>query len=82
MLPESNSAPEIDMEGAAAHRLTARPLAAFWLSGGLAVAMMWTGLWLSYASPTLPPSFAIVGVATVVYLAVLIVTAGRRLEQT
>jgi zinc/manganese transport system permease protein len=66
----------------AAHRLTARPLLALCLSGGLAVAMMWTGLGLSYAAPTLPPSFAIVGVATVVYLAVLIVTAGRRLEHT
>jgi zinc/manganese transport system permease protein len=51
-------------------------------AGALAVAMMWTGLWLSYAAPTLPPSFAIVGVATVVYLAVLIVTTGRRLANT
>jgi zinc/manganese transport system permease protein len=55
-------------------------LLAFWLSGALAVAIMWTGLWLSYAAPTLPPSFAIVGVATVLYLAVLTVTSGRRLE--
>lgn len=66
----------------AAHRLTARPLLAFWLSGAFAVAMMWAGLWLSYAAPTLPPSFAIVGVATVMYLVVLLVTSGRRLEHT
>jgi zinc/manganese transport system permease protein len=66
----------------AAHRLTARPLPALCLSAGLAVAMMWTGLWLSYAAPTVPPSFAIVGVAAVLYLVVLIVTAGRRLEHT
>ena len=65
-----------------AHRLTARPLIAFWLSGALAVAMMWAGLWLSYAAPTLPPSFAIVGVATVLYLAVLFVTSGQRLKIT
>jgi zinc/manganese transport system permease protein len=41
--------------------------------------MMWAGLWLSYAAPTLPPSVAIVGVATVLYLVVLIVTAGQRM---
>ena len=64
----------------AAQRLTARPLLAFWLSGGLAVGMMWAGLWLSYAAPSLPPSFAIVGVATVLYLAVLLVTSRRGVE--
>jgi zinc/manganese transport system permease protein len=41
---------------------------------------MWAGLWLTYAAPSLPPSFAIVGVATVLYLAVLLVTAGRRMR--
>ena len=63
-----------------AHRLTARPVVAFWLSGGIAVVVVWTGLWLSYAVPKFPPSFAIVGVATVLYLAVLLVTAGRRMR--
>jgi zinc/manganese transport system permease protein len=66
----------------AAHRLTARPMVAFALSGALAVAMMWAGLWISYAAPKLPPSFAIVGVATVLYLAVLLATSRRRLERT
>ena len=66
----------------AAHRITARPLHAFWLSGGLAVATMWVGLWLSSVAATVPPSFAIVGVATVLYLVVLFVTTGRRLEIT
>ncbi|MEY2450185.1 MAG: zinc/manganese transport system permease protein [Acidimicrobiaceae bacterium] len=65
-----------------AHRVTARPLVAFWLSGGIAVAVMWAGLWLSYASPKLPPSFAIVGVATVLYLAVLLATTSRRMIGT
>lgn len=64
----------------AAHRLTARPLLAFWLSGALAVGALWTGLWISYAAPTLPPSFAIVGVAAVVYLAVLLITSWRELS--
>jgi len=35
-------------------------------SGGLAVGMVWTGLWLSYAAPTLPPSVAVVGVVPTV----------------
>jgi zinc/manganese transport system permease protein len=65
-----------------AHRVTARPLVGFWLSGGIAVVMMWVGLGLSYAAPRLPPSFAIVGVATVLYLAVLLITSGRRLESS
>jgi zinc/manganese transport system permease protein len=61
----------------AAHRLTARPLLGFWLSGGLAVAVLWAGVWLSYVSPALPSSFAVVGVATVLYLTVLLITAWR-----
>ncbi|MGY0063823.1 metal ABC transporter permease [Streptomyces sp. LZ34] len=56
----------------AAHRLTARPYHALALSAGLAVAEMWAGLGLSYAAPRLPPSFAILAVATAVYLAALL----------
>ncbi len=52
-----------------AYRLTDRPFAALWLSGGLAVAAVWLGLSLSYAAPALPPSFAILAVATAGYLA-------------
>jgi zinc/manganese transport system permease protein len=44
---------------AAARHLTTRPWAALALSGGLAVAAMWTGLALAYAAPVLPPSFTI-----------------------
>ncbi|RNG35345.1 metal ABC transporter permease [Streptomyces botrytidirepellens] len=61
-----------------AHRLTARPYHALALSAGLAVAEMWTGLGLSYAAPRLPPSFAILAVATAVYLATLLTVRPRR----
>lgn len=52
----------------AAHRLTARPFRAMWLSAGIAVASMWIGLTVAYVVPTVPPSFGILGVATAVYL--------------
>jgi zinc/manganese transport system permease protein len=55
----------------AAHQLTNRPYVALALSGGLAVAEMWTGLALSYLVPKLPPSFAILAVATTTYTLVL-----------
>src|SRR5262249_54368701 len=53
----------------AAHRLTGRPLPALALSGALAVAEMWTGLAVSYAVPSMPPSFSILAAATAVYAA-------------
>lgn len=53
----------------AAQRLTARPYRALALSGGLAVGEMWAGLAVSYAVPSLPPSFAILATATAVYAA-------------
>ncbi|MFG2471614.1 metal ABC transporter permease [Streptomyces canus] len=55
----------------AAHRLTDRPYRALWLSAGLALAEMWTGLALSYTVPVLPPSFAILATAAVVYAVAL-----------
>jgi zinc/manganese transport system permease protein len=48
---------------AAAHRLTARPLAGIGLAAALAVASTWLGLMLSYELPSLPPSTAVVAVA-------------------
>jgi zinc/manganese transport system permease protein len=60
----------------AAGRLTDRPYHALALSAGLAVAEMWTGLALSYYVPQLPPSFAIMAVATAVYAAALVATRG------
>jgi zinc/manganese transport system permease protein len=51
----------------AATRLTDRPLRGLALSAGLGLAEMWAGLALSYAVPTLPPSFGIMAAATAVY---------------
>jgi zinc/manganese transport system permease protein len=51
----------------AASRLTTRPLRALWLSAAIAVASVWIGLTASYTLPTMPPSFAILAVATGVY---------------
>jgi zinc/manganese transport system permease protein len=49
--------------------LTDRPYRGLALSAGLAVLEMWAGLAVSYAAPSLPPSFAIIAVATAAYLA-------------
>ena len=54
--------------GGSAHRLTA----------GLAVFAVWAGLTLSYLVHRLPPSFAILAVATAVYVASLVATGGPR----
>ena len=54
--------------GAAAQQLTARPWTALWLSAGIALGCVWMGLTVSYATPRVPPSFAIVGLAFLVYL--------------
>ncbi|MGH9077430.1 MAG: metal ABC transporter permease [Acidimicrobiales bacterium] len=56
---------------AAAQRLTTRPYRALWLSAGVAVVAMWAGLALSYAATGIPPSAAIMAVATVSYLVAL-----------
>ncbi|WP_262062921.1 metal ABC transporter permease [Streptomyces sp. STR69] len=56
----------------AAQRLTDRPYNALALSAGLAVAEMWAGLALSYYVPQLPPSFAIMAVATAFYAAAVV----------
>lgn len=50
-----------------AQRLTTRPYPALFLSAGLAVGQMWAGLALSFLVPVLPPSFAIIAVATATY---------------
>jgi zinc/manganese transport system permease protein len=51
----------------AAQRLTARPFRALWLSAALALASMWGGLSIAYAAPSIPPSFAILAIATGCY---------------
>jgi zinc/manganese transport system permease protein len=61
----------------AAHRLTARPYVALWLSAGLAVVAMWGGLTIAYLAPRVPPSFAILAVATTIYVASLLSVVAR-----
>src|SRR5262249_27779903 len=48
-------------------RLATRRLPAMALSAGIAVASVWTGLAASYVIGWMPPSFAILAVATLVY---------------
>ncbi len=62
----------------AAQRLTANPYVALGLSAGLAVLCTWAGLTLSYLVPKLPPSSAIIAVASGVYLLAFLATADRR----
>ena len=59
----------------AAHRLTANPYRALALSALLALASVWAGLALSYAVPSLPPSTAIVSIATALYALALLLAA-------
>ncbi|MGF7236181.1 MAG: metal ABC transporter permease [Frankia sp.] len=66
----------------AAHRLTTRPYLGMGLAAAFAVAAMWAGLTLSYLAPRVPPSFAIVAVATVVYAAALAATASTNRRTT
>jgi zinc/manganese transport system permease protein len=61
-----------------AQRLTTRPYSALLLSAGLAVGEVWAGLALSYTVPALPPSFAILAVATGGYALVLLSTRQQR----
>jgi zinc/manganese transport system permease protein len=58
----------------AANRLTTRPLRALGLSAAIAVGSVWVGLTASYLIPRMPPSFAILAVATLSYL---LAAAGR-----
>jgi zinc/manganese transport system permease protein len=61
----------------AAHRLTSRPYLGLALSGGLAVGSVWAGLTLSYLIPKLPPSSAIIAVASGAYLLAFLLTLDR-----
>jgi zinc/manganese transport system permease protein len=61
-----------------AQRLIARPFRALCLSAGLAVVAMWGGLTVAYAAPSVPPSFAILAIATGCYVMAYLWTAGRR----
>jgi zinc/manganese transport system permease protein len=59
----------------AAQRLTARPGRALALSAAIAIVSVWVGLTMAYAVPSIPPSFAILAVATGCYLGAFVVTA-------
>ena len=63
--------------GGAAQRLTIRPLVGLAISGGIAVASTWIGVVLSYLVPSLPPSSAILGVATLAYVVSALVARVR-----
>jgi zinc/manganese transport system permease protein len=62
----------------AARLLTSHAWRGLALSGALAVGAMWAGLALSYGVSSLPPSSAVIGVATVAYLVAVI---ARRLSE-
>ena len=64
----------------AAYRLTTRPYLALLLSAGFAVASMWFGLALAYAAPSLPPSFAVMAVATAIFALSYAVSGLRRVR--
>jgi zinc/manganese transport system permease protein len=53
----------------AALQLTNRPMRGLAVSAGIAVTSVWLGLATSYVIPNVPPSFAILAVATFTYLA-------------
>jgi zinc/manganese transport system permease protein len=65
----------------AAHRLTPNPYLALALSAALAVLAMWIGLATSYAIPSLPPSSAIITIATASYLLAFLLTTLRRAQR-
>jgi zinc/manganese transport system permease protein len=60
---------------ATAQRLATRPWHALALSAVLAVLSTWSGLTIAYAVPSLPPSFAILAVATGLYAVTLVATS-------
>ena len=67
----------------AAARLTANPYHALALSAAIAVLSTWAGLIISYQIPNLPPSSAIIAVATGIYLLAFLTTTDlRRLMPT
>jgi zinc/manganese transport system permease protein len=62
----------------AAQRLTTRPFSGLWLSAGIAIGSVWAGLIIAYSAPKLPPSFCILGVATLTYLLAFALTRAAK----
>jgi zinc/manganese transport system permease protein len=58
----------------AAQRLTTSPYVGLWASCALAVGSTWAGLTLAYLVPSLPPSSAIIVVASAAYLLTFVAT--------
>ncbi|HWX73897.1 MAG TPA: metal ABC transporter permease [Solirubrobacteraceae bacterium] len=65
----------------AAHRLSANPYLALALSGALALLAMWLGLVLSYLNPSLPPSTAVIAIATAIYALSFLPRIGPRVAR-
>jgi len=65
----------------AAQRLSSRPFGAMWLSAAIATLSIWIGLSIAYAAPKIPPSFAILAVATACYLGAVLATTCARTAQ-
>jgi zinc/manganese transport system permease protein len=62
---------------AAAYRWTRSPFAGIALSATLAVTCMVLGLTVSWAAPTVPPSFTIIAAAALVYATSFTSSSGR-----
>jgi zinc/manganese transport system permease protein len=63
---------------AAAQRVTRSPYAGLVLSAVFAVGVVWAGLSLAYVVPSVPPSTAIVGLATALYAIAAVVSSLQR----
>jgi zinc/manganese transport system permease protein len=63
---------------AAAARLTTGPWQGFWLSAGLATAVIWIGVSIAYAIPQAPATFTIMSTAATIYLIAAVITARGR----
>lgn len=62
----------------AAMRLTSAPFRGLCLSAGIAIGSVWAGLLIAYSAPQLPPSFGILGVATLTYLLAFALTSAAK----
>jgi zinc/manganese transport system permease protein len=62
----------------AAHRLTSNPYLALALSGALALIATWLGITISYLIPNLPPSSAVIAVATAIFMFAFLVRTDPR----
>lgn len=58
-----------------AQRLTSRPYLGLFASAAIAVLDMWAGLALSFLAPVLPPSFAVIAVASAAYALAFVATS-------